>query len=204
MPARAVASVRAAQRRLARAHVAHQGSQDLGRSPGVDRRHPDPRAQLVAEHRADGVRVGRAAEEPKQRQVIHVAELGLAEPERLAEADREQAGVEPVAHGLAHTQVGRQGQRGDGLGEPQAFGHLHIVFHRRSKASGRDTRVIRRARCHRTRRDRAYRADRTRTAALPRHGTWVNHGVGTRRPIDRGRRGPHTSQLLGHRRKGRK
>ncbi len=55
---------------------------------------------------------------PDERQIVHIAEGFLRSADPLREAHRHQAGAQRLLHGLSHSEVGRQREAGDELGQP--------------------------------------------------------------------------------------
>ena len=113
----------ALRRRPPRADAAHEASDHLAPRAHQRRRHRGVEGQVVAARRRRRLaRVGGAAEEAQERELVDGAYLVRRAPHRLRERDGERAGPERVAERLSRAQIRGQRDRGEQLGEAQRAG----------------------------------------------------------------------------------
>jgi len=107
-------------------HLRHHLRCELPLGTTQNRRDRRANGDVVAtDHRGELVRVGGAAQEPQESDVVHLGQLFVLEAQAFPEGDGDQAGAQRLLEGLAHPQVRGQRQGGHQLGQAELFSHAY-------------------------------------------------------------------------------
>ncbi len=108
---------------LAGRDAAHERPQHLPGRAHEHRSHRGVERQVVAPDQGGRLGgIGRAAEEPEQRELVHRPDLLRRAAQRLRQRDRDGAGAESVAERLTRPEVRRERHRGEELRQPKRAG----------------------------------------------------------------------------------